>query len=112
MWNEAFDTILQGDFLLGLFQILMATLISIVNLILYPFSFIIESMLPDLNNGLLVISEYFNYAGQYMAWLLNLFAVPAMAITLIVGYYVFVFGTTFTVWTVKLVVKWKQAIWG
>lgn len=112
MWEDAVQAIMQGDFLLGLFGILMAVLVSIVNLILLPFSLIIQTLLPDLSGALEVIADYFDIVGTYLAWVLNAIAIPSLAIVVLVTYYLFAYSTTFTVWIVKLIIKWKQAIWG
>ena len=112
MWQDAVNSIMSGDFLLGLFQILMAVVVSIVNLLLYPFGLIIAQFMPSLNDGLAQVSQYFHFAGLYIAWVINAFAVPSLAITLIASYYFFSFSTTFATWTVKLIIKWKHAIWG
>lgn len=112
MWEDALDSILSGDFLLGLFQILMAVLVTIVNLILWPFGLIISAFMPSLDQGLTQLSQYFDYAAQYMAWILNAFAVPSLAIAMVASYYLFTYSATFATWTVKLIIRWKQAIWG
>lgn len=112
MWGDVWSTILDGDFLLAFFQILMAVLVTIVNLLLYPIGLIISQFFPDLDQGLLQLANYFEYASTYMAWIMNSFAIPTLAVTIIVSYYMFTFTTTFAVWTVKLIIRWKQAIWG
>ena len=112
MFEDAIATIMTGDFFLGLFKLLMAVLITIVNLILYPFGLIISHFMPSLNGGLQQLAEYFNYASTYMGWILNAFAVPTLAITLVASYYFFAFSATFASWSVKLIINWKKAIWG
>lgn len=111
MWQEAIDTIMSGDILLGIFQVIMALVVTIVNLILYPFSLLINQFVPDLDQALAALAGYFNYAGTYMGWLLNALAIPGIVVTMIAAYYLFSYSTTFGAWAVKLMVKWKQAIW-
>jgi hypothetical protein len=111
MWQEAIDTFMNGDFMLSLFQLFMAVVITIVNIILWPFSQLIAASMPALDSGFQQLADYFTYATTYMAWILNAFAVPAMAITIIAAFYLFNFTVTITAWTVKLIIKWKQAIW-
>lgn len=112
MWEDAVDQIMHGDFLLGLFQVLMAVIVSIMNLILYPFSLLIKTYMPSLDQGLTALADYFDYAGHYMAWLLDAFAVPSIVVTMVAAYYLFVFTVTMSAWTIKLVIKWKGALWG
>lgn len=111
MWDEAINTFVNGDFLLGLFQLVMAVLVTIVNVILYPFGLLIKATIPSLDAGLTALAGYFDYAGTYMAWVLNAFAVPAVVVVMLVSYYTFSYGITIAAWTIKLVIRWKQAIW-
>lgn len=112
MWQDAINDIMSGDIIMGLFSLLMALLVTIVNLILYPFGLLISHLMPSLDSGLTQLAQYFDYASQYMAWVLNAFAVPSLAIVMVASYYLFAFSATFSTWTVKLIIKWKQAIWG
>lgn len=111
MWAEAIKTFSDGNVLLGIFQVIMALVVTIVNLILYPFSLLISEFIPDLDNALSALADYFNYAGTYMGWLLNALAVPAAVVTMVAAYYLFSYSVTFGAWAVKLMIKWKKAIW-
>jgi hypothetical protein len=112
MWSDAMNSILQGDFMLGTFQVIMAVSITVVNIILYPFGLLVKTFIPNLDAGLIALSDYFDYATTYMAWILNAFAVPTAVVAMVASYYLFVFSVTFGTWSVKLILKWRQAIWG
>ncbi len=111
MWDEAIETFMSGDFFMGLFQLIMAVLVTIVNILLYPFGLLIKATIPSLDTGLAALADYFDYAGTYIAWVLNAFAVPSPVVIMLVSYYTFSYGITITAWTVKLIIRWKQAIW-
>lgn len=110
MWQDAFNSIINGDFLLGLFQVVLATLTSIVNVILYPFGLLIQLWLPALDEGLTALAGYFDYATTYMNWLIDAFAIPAPVLIMVSAYYFFSFTTSFSVWGIKLLLHWKKAI--
>lgn len=111
MWGDIWSTILEGDFLLAFFQLIMAVLVTIVNLLLYPIGLIISGLMPSLDQGLIQIANFLDYASTDVAWILNSMAIPGLAISIAVAYYMFSFSATFTVWTVKLIIRWKQALW-
>lgn len=109
--DDIMDSFVNGDFLLAIFKLIFGIVVFIVNILLWPFSMIIKEFIPDLDAALTAFASYFELAGQYMAWVINAFAFPTLALTLIVGYYTFAYGSTFAVWAVKLIIKWKSAIW-
>lgn len=111
MIEDLIQSILAGDFLLALFNIILAVVSGIVSVILWPFGVLIEAFLPELNTGLESISQIYTYASTYLSWILNAVGIPAVAITMIAAYYIFSFTITFTAWSLKLLLKWKKAIW-
>lgn len=104
------NDLLNAPFLQNLFQVLMTVVISLVNILLLPFSILIKSLLPDLDAALGQISAFFDYVGTYMSWVLNALAVPSVVITLLLGYWTFVITATTGAWAFKLIIKWKQAL--
>lgn len=112
MWSDAFNSIIQGDFLLGLFQVLMAIVITVANIALYPIGFIIHGAMPQIDNMLGVLADYFDLAATYMAWVIDAFAIPVEVVTMISTYFLFKFTVSFSLWTFKLVLQWKRTIWG
>lgn len=112
MFDNALQSLINGDLLLALFQVIMGLIITIANIILLPFSILIAQFLPDLDNGLSNIADYFDYAAQYIAWVAHQLAIPYYVVTLIATYYLFIFTVTFGTWSVKLLLHWKKALWG
>ena len=109
-WQTVIDSVSQGDYVVALFQALMVTLMTIANIILYPFGLLIASVMPGLDSGLSALSQYFSYAQTYMSWIFSAFAIPAEAISIIAAYYLFSFTVSFGTWAIKLAFKWKKAI--
>jgi len=110
MFDNVGRSIVEGNYLVALIQAFLAVVGTIIAVILYPFSILIETFLPELNDGLASIASLFTYADTYMAWLLNAFAIPSTAIVLISAYYLFTFTVSISTWGIKLVLQWKKAL--
>lgn len=108
MWENVWLTILQGDFLMALFMAILALLITIVNIVLYPISLLISTFIPDLNQGLLAISDYFQMASTYLAWGINLVAIPSAVFIVVIAYYSMVLVLNIIVWVGKLALIWVR----
>lgn len=111
MWATAVHEIFEGNVINGIFTLVMAFVSSLVSIILYPFSLIVKNVMPDLDTALSALGQYFEYAGTYLAWLLDALAIPSIVVTMIAAYWLFVFTTTFGAWSVKLILKWKKSLW-
>lgn len=111
MWATAVSEIFAGNVISGIFTLVMAFVSSLVSLILYPFGLIVQTVMPDLDEALTALGQYFEYAGTYIAWLLDALAIPGIVVTMVAAYYLFVFTTTFGAWSIKLILKWKKALW-
>lgn len=111
IWADFWNSILRGDYLLALFQLILGVVITIVNIIIWPFSVLISTLFPSLDGVFAAISQYFTYAAQYMAYILDMVGLPAIAVTLIAAYYFFTWTVTFAAWSIKLLIKWRKALW-
>lgn len=92
------------------FDLVMGLLLSVLDILLIPINYIIDKLIPGLNDALLQIADYFDLANTYMAWIFSAFAIPATAVTLAASYYLFTFLVTVGVYSFKLIIKWKNAI--
>jgi len=110
MFDNVARSIVEGNYLQALIQAFLAVVGTVIAVILYPFSLLIETFIPELNDGLSAIAQLFTYADTYMAWLINAFAIPSTAIILISTYYLFAFSVSIGTWGVKLVLQWKKAL--
>lgn len=111
MWAEFWNSLLSGDILTALFQLLLAVLSSIVSVILWPFSLLIKQFMPEFDAGLASIADYYVIAAQYMGWLVNALGIPGFVLSLLAAFYLFKFSVTFIAWGVKLMIQWKKAVW-
>lgn len=108
--SDFLQDILNSTFFEALFKIIMGVLTGIVSVILWPFSFLINQLFPSFDNALSQISNLFDYIGQYIGWATSALGVPAIVIAMLVGYWSFVVAVTLGTWAIKLILKWKQAI--
>lgn len=93
-----------------MFNFVIGFLVSILDIILYPINFLVVTYIPELNNALVTITDYFNYANTYMSWIFSAFAVPSFAVTLAASYYFFTWTIQFSAYSFKLLLKWKKAL--
>lgn len=82
----------------------------LLNIILTPFDMLIAATMPSLGDGLVAINNMLDIAKTYMAYILDASLIPQTAITLVVSYYVFVAAVSISAWSIKLVIKWRQAL--
>lgn len=112
MFDNAIQSLINGDLFLAIFQVIMGVILAIANIILLPFSMLISEFLPELDGALSNIASYFDLATTYLSWLLYQLAIPEFVVQLIATYYLFVFSVTIGSWSVKLLLHWKKALWG
>lgn len=91
-----------------LLDVTFSGMVTIFNIILWPFNQIIEAFMPDFTNAVNQLTVVFDYAGTYLGWILNAAAIPSTVLSLVVAYWVFVLSTKVAVWIPKTVLKW----WG
>lgn len=84
--------------------------ISIMNLVLGIFDPIIEQTLPELDSGLVAISQMFEIVNNGVAFVLDISGLSDTAISLIIGYFVFVLTVPLTFSSVKLALKWYNSL--
>ena len=95
------NTILSGIFSL---------IIGLVNLILTPIDLIIETALPDVADGLDMISNFFNWVSGLIPWGISWFGFNSTVIGLFVSYITFELTVPFMVHTIKLAIKWYNQL--
>lgn len=95
-----------GALLSGIFSLI----ISLVNVILAPIDALISTLLPDLSNALDYVSNLFSYVNGVIGYAIDASGLSDVSIALIVSYYVFVIGGTFSVSVVKLALKWYEKL--
>lgn len=95
-----------GKILSGIFSLI----ISLVNVLLAPIDALISSALPDLSNALDSISSFFQFINTVIGYAIDASGLSDISIGLIVSYYVFVIGGTFSISVVKLALKWYEKL--
>lgn len=110
IWDGIWDTFLQGDFITAFIQLLLAIIITIVNIILIPIGYLIQTLVPDIDTGLQAIATYFDNATTYLSWAISLVGLPTSVIIVVISYYIAVLSSTIFIWIFKLAVIWWRAI--
>lgn len=102
------DTLLNG-----LFKVILSFVIGTFNIITFPITSLILISLPfaytdfvePLNN---LINAFINF----IPFIADLTFLPAITLHLIVSYLIFKYTLKFSVWAIKLVVGWWNALKG
>jgi len=100
------NTALNGDFLQNLVSVILVIFTTITNVILFPINLLINSFFPDFSNALTNISAVFQLGQTYMGWVISFLGVPAVLLSMVLAYYLFVITVTMGIWGVKLAIKW------
>lgn len=90
----------------GVFKII----ISIVNFLLAPIDAAINLALPDLASALKTIGDFFTLIGSYLSWVLSYFGLYSETISIGVLLITFILTIPVTFNTIKLAVKWYNAL--
>lgn len=92
--------------LTGIFNLI----ISLVGILLSKVDAVILEFLPDLSSALTAISNMFNLASNVMGFCVSLTGLSSETISLIVLFYTFKLTLPLLISTVKLAVKWYNAL--
>lgn len=90
----------------GIFKLIM----SLTSVLLAPVNTIIQNFLPDLSNVINGIVILFDMAGQFLGFIMSMFGFSSLTWTIIVMYYVFHFTFQMGMFTIKLSLKWYNAL--
>lgn len=90
----------------GIFKLIM----SLTSVLLTPINTIIQNFIPDLANVISGIVTLFDMAGQFLGFIMSIFGFNSLTWSIIVMYYVFHFGFQMGMFTVKLSLKWYNAL--
>lgn len=90
----------------GIFKLV----ISLVSVLLTPIDSLINSAFPAIANGIFYLDLFLTYIGNLIPWILSWFHLPNAFLTLVVGYMTFKLTLPLAVHTIKLAIKWYNAI--
>lgn len=89
---------------------IMGLIISLVSVVLAPIDAIISSTLPSVSSALDSFNALINYIINIIGYTINASGLSDISLSLIVAYWTFVIGGTFSISVVKLAVKWYNAL--
>lgn len=93
------------NFLGGFIQLILDFVIYIVNILLIPFDFVIDSLFPDISNALGLISDAFNVAFTYVGYILDSSGLYGHTIVFIVEYIIFRITLPLQIWVIKTAIN-------
>lgn len=94
----------------AIFNVLFKVILGLINIVLFPLNALIDTLLPDLSNALSIMGSYFGVLGDYISFglsYLGFYHEYIVSACLIITAIVMV---PFTAHTIKLVVKWYNAL--
>lgn len=92
--------------LIGIFKIIT----KLISLLLTPINSLISSMLPDFNDMLTIVGNFFQQVGTYAGFILDSLLIYDNVISFLILYWVFKLTFPFAVSGIKLVVKWYNSL--
>ena len=104
------DQLLSFSWVIDLFELIIQVIMSVVAILLLPFSIIISQTMPDFDMGLAAFADTLTLALTYMGWVISAFAIPSYLLVAIAGYYTFVVLSKLGVFGYKLGLTWYRAL--
>lgn len=92
--------------LIGIFKVVT----KLISVLLAPINLLITNMLPDFNNMLTIVGNFFSQVGTYAGYILDSFLISNEVISFLILYWVFKLTFPFLVSSIKLVVKWYDKL--
>lgn len=95
-----------GKLLNGLFKLI----ISLISLLLSPIDSLINQFLPSLSNALNAFNTLVSHIIDWIGYCIDLSLLSSNAINFITMYLIFVISFKPTIYLIKLVIKWYNAL--
>lgn len=89
---------------------IMSLIIGLVNVLLSPIDLLIQNALPDVSSALTAFNSLIDYVINFLGFCVDATGLSSTAISLIIIYYSFSLVVPLTVYTVKLAIKWYNAL--
>lgn len=90
----------------GIFKLIMA----LVNVLLAPIDLLIEQFLPDVAEALSYVSNFFDYIGGFIPWVISYTGLNEFVLTSIVNISVFILTVPLMVHVIKLALAWYNKL--
>lgn len=94
----------------GIIKGIFKLVLSLVNLILLPIDTLITNYLPSVANAINMVSSFFNWVAGLIPWAISWFGLSSTTIALFVAFTTFELTVPLLVHTVKLAIKWYNAL--
>lgn len=89
---------------------ILSLITSLINLLLSPIDALIKSYLPGLDEALSSFSAVLNLLTGVIGWVISTLGLPSTFWTLLIAYFTFKLTVPFLISTVKLCIKWYNAL--
>lgn len=90
----------------GIFKLIM----GLVDVVLKPIDLLIESVLPDVSQGLYFIGQLFDIVGKGLSWAVNASGLHSGILSFLVLFMTFKLTVPVTVSAIKKAIKWYNAL--
>ena len=94
------------ELLPNLFYSFISLILNFIALLLQPIDKIISSLLPDLSNIFTLIGNLLEIIFSQTGWVISFLALPHTAVNLIVTYLIISVIASYSVYFIKLAIKW------
>lgn len=94
----------------ALFNALFELVINLVNILLSPIDLLIQAAFPDLSQILSAINAMFSLVLQGLGWVIGLTMLPPVAFQILLLYYTFKLTVPLAISSIKLVIRWYNAL--
>lgn len=92
--------------IMGIFKLIL----GLVNVLLIPIDTLIAQFLPSLDNALNSISEFFDYIGGFIPWVISYTGLSPLFLTIIIDIIVFILTVPLMVSAIKLALAWYNKL--
>lgn len=88
----------------------ISLIIGLVSVVMAPIDMLLAAVLPDLSNMFTNIASMFNLASSHIGWGVSLSGLSSNAISMIILYYGITLTLPFSIYMVKLALKWYDKL--
>lgn len=93
-----------------LFNIFITIIEIVTNILVVPLLNTINQYMPEIGNGLSMVSNFFNHIGQYNSFILSYTGLNASIITILVAMFIGIIIIPINVHIFKMVAKWWETL--
>lgn len=92
--------------LIGIFKVVT----KLISVLLAPINLLITNSLPNFNNMLTIVGNFFSQVGTYTGYILDSFLISNEVVSFLILYWIFKLTFPFLVYSIKLIVKWYDTL--